>query len=501
MVPPLHPPIVRNVIYPIYRGLRGDTLLPMLELFERNQWLAPDELEDMQWRMLYDLIAKSATYVPYYAELFRGSGIAPDGISNWDDFRKVPILTKDSIREAGKRIITTDPTRRGFPLKTGGRTGEPLHFFGDVAAGPVRRANTLRCNRWTGVDVGDRQALLLEHPAAPTFKGRFVEGVKNYFNNVIYLSASDMSDDSMRRYAEILRKYGPAVIVGYPSSLQLFCRFCKREGIVGIAPTAVVTSGETLSLEQREAIESFFSCPVFDRYNCVEFDNVAHECREHNGLHLFSDLVYAEVLGAGNEPVKPGEVGDLVITDLRNYYMPFIRYRTGDLAAQSDRKCPCGRGLPILERVEGRSTGPVIESETAISRKRPSVEPASEGRLIVKSKIHKARITGERPEEMDCLVVDEKLLELSNITVGEKVLIVDNTNGARIETFAVGGKRESGEITACGAASRHIHAGDEVSIMAFAWSDGSSADGFKNILVDEGNRFVRYLTEIAGEML
>jgi aspartate 1-decarboxylase len=261
-----------------------------------------------------------------------------------------------------------------------------------------------------------------------------------------------------------------------------------------------VTSGETLSLEQRETIERFFGCAVFDRYGGVEFNNVAQECREHNGLHIFSDLVYAEVLSTENEPVKPGEVGELVITDLRNHYMPFIRYRTGDLAVQSDRKCPCGRGLPLLERIEGRSFGPVDDIPLGPSRKSRAIESGTEDRLVVKSKIHKARITGERPEEMDCLVVDEKLLELTNISDGEKVLIVDNTNGARVETFVVKGERESGEITVRGAASRHIHAGDEVSIMAFAWLDGSEKS-FENILVDERNRFVRYLTEIAGEII
>jgi phenylacetate-CoA ligase len=131
MVPPLHPPIVRNVIYPIYRGLRGDELLPMLERFERNQWLTAEELEDLQWSMLHDLLVNAATYVPYYTELFKALGIRPDDIANPEDFRRIPALTKDSIREAGNRIITIDPTRGGFPLRMGGGTGEAIYFYGD----------------------------------------------------------------------------------------------------------------------------------------------------------------------------------------------------------------------------------------------------------------------------------------------------------------------------------------------------------------------------------
>ncbi len=123
-----------------------------------------------------------------------------------------------------------------------------------------------------------------------------------------------------------------------------------------------------------------------------------------------------------------------------------------------------------------------------------------EDRLVVKSKIHKAVITGEEECAIDCLRIDDKLMELSNIVPGEKVLIVDNTNGARVETFALAGLRGSGEIVSGGAVAKHIRSGDEVSIMAFAWSDGSKG-GFRNILVDEHNNFLRYLTEVAGEMI
>jgi phenylacetate-CoA ligase len=573
MIPPLHPPIVRNIVYPIYRGLRGDALLPMLEELEQSQWLPAGELEELQWRRLHDLLAKAARHVPYYRELLAQAGIGPGGISNPGDFRRIPFLTKNSIREAGKRIITADPTRKGFPSSTGGSTGETLYFFGDAASGPVRRANTLRCYRWAGVDVGDRQAFLWGYSLVRPFRQRLAEGLKHYFNNTIYLSTFDMSDEKMRGYAGILKRYRPSIVIGYPSALELFCRFCAREGLGGIEPAAVVTSGEMLFPGQREAIERFFGCPVFDRYGSREFANVAQECPEHNGLHLFSDLVYAEILDERGEPVGPSQVGELVVTDLMNHYMPFIRYRTGDLAVPSDRVCPCGRGLPLLERIEGRSFDAIVTPDgrsiggffwTWLSRAVPGIKrfqieqrersgvyfkivpgpdwreeareelrakiretcgehffvefaimdeipltPSGksrfivsnvEDRFVVKSKIHKARITEEIPDEMDCLVVDERLLELANISNGEKVLVVDNTNGARVETFAVKGAREGGRIAACGAASMHLHTGDEVSIMAFAWSDGSTGS-FKNILVDERNGFVRYLTEVAGEIL
>ena len=121
-------------------------------------------------------------------------------------------------------------------------------------------------------------------------------------------------------------------------------------------------------------------------------------------------------------------------------------------------------------------------------------------RLVVKSKIHKARATGVAPGTLDCVIVDEELLELTNLAPFEKVLIVDNANGARVETFVAKGKRGSGEIIVSGAAAHDIHAGDEIIIMAFTWSEQVQGI-FKNILVDEHNKFVRYLVELPGEKL
>jgi aspartate 1-decarboxylase len=119
-------------------------------------------------------------------------------------------------------------------------------------------------------------------------------------------------------------------------------------------------------------------------------------------------------------------------------------------------------------------------------------------RLVVKSKIHKAKVTGETKGALDCVIVDEDLLALSNLAPFERVLLVDNTNGARVETFVVKGKKGSGELVVSGAAAHDVHAGDEIIIMAFTWSEQTSGL-FKNILVDEHNKFVRYLVEVHGD--
>jgi len=569
----LFPPLVRNVIYPIYRGLRGDRLLTVLDELERNQWLSPGELHELQWRSMESFLRQITTHSPYYRDLFEESGLRVEDIQNPTDFQKIPFLTKDTIQETKSRIVTKDPMRRGYPTSTGGSTGEPLYFYRDVAAGPIRRANTLRCYRWAGVDIGDAQAVLWGFRLEKPLKERLGEAVRNYFNNIMCLSTFGMSERVMHGYARRLRRYQPSLLIGYPSALALFANFCKRRFTTGIHPRAVVTSGESLFPHQREVIEEVFACPVFDRYGNREFSTIAHECEEHRGLHVFNDLFSVEIIHESGRPARSGEVGEIVITDLSNLYMPSLRYRTGDLAIPTERRCPCGRGLPLLDRVEGRAFDTIQTPNgksvggffwTWLSREVPGIKqfqieqrersgvifkivpgPAwkdgatkhlekkikencgdsfrvnfiivdripltptgkfkfivsnIEERLIVKSKIHKAHVTNEAPGKVDCIVVDEELMERSNLAPGEKILIVDNTNGARIETFVVACERGSGNIITCGATTQYVHTGDEISIMAFTWSDESSGR-FSNILVDEDNKFVRYLTDTAGERL
>ena len=573
MLPYLYPPFVRNVVYPLYRGIRGDRVLDRLRELERSQWLPPEEVDDLRWRKLARLLETAATHVPYYRDLMRDEGIRPGDSRGFGDFAKLPMLDKETVRREGRRLFTEDPYRHGIPASTSGSTGEPMFFRIDRSAGPVRRANTLRGFRWAGFDIGERRAVVWgKHPGL-TFRDRLSRGFRDWFNNTLLLSSFEMSEESMGRYADRLRRFRPRLVVGYPSALAIFAEFCRRRLLDIPAPSAVVTSGERLYPEQKSVIEEVCRAPVFDRYGIMEFANIAQECQEHKGLHVFADLFHVEIVRPNGRLARSGETGEIVVTDLSNLYMPFLRYRTGDVAVPTDRRCECGRGLPLLERVEGRHYDVVVtaggksiggyfwswlsrvvpgirrfqveqqERGAAVFRLVPGPEwrdgyqetlqskieeeigsdfrvdfqlvddipltPAGtskyiisriEDRLVIKSKIHKATVTEERPDEIDCLVIDAGLMDLGDISPMERVLIVDATNGSRIETFAVRGEAGSGVIAAGGAVARHVRAGDEIGVMAFTWTDGTGY-AFSNILVDGRNRFVRHLTEKPGMKL
>jgi len=404
-------------------------------------------------------------------------------------------------------------------------------------------------------------------------RDKFLRTLKNYFNNIRLISTFDMSDSRMKKYAAVEKSFKPDFITGYPSALTLFSDFCRKNSVHLHEPDAVITGGETLYPEQRDLIEEVLSAPVFNSYGSREFADIAFECQEHSGLHIAADLHLVELIHSSGRPARDGELGEIVVTDLLNMYMPFIRYRTGDLAVASGRSCDCGRGLPLLERVEGRSFDTIRTPEgkmvggffwTRLSRSVPGIRRfqieqkalnwidfrivAGQGwekenieilrnkikdncgsnmhvnfllvdeipltpsgkskfvisdntdRLVIKSKIHKASVTGVEPEMNDCLRIDREIMRLANIDDYEKVLIVNATNGARLETFAVSEPAGRGRIVASGAVANHVREGDEIGIMAFTWSSETGGN-FSNILVDSENRFVRYLTEIEGMKL
>jgi phenylacetate-CoA ligase len=570
---PLPPWAVRDVLYPFYRRLKRDNLLAGVEELESHERLRPEELRSIQWKSLQRFLGHINEKVPYYGDLFRNLGLHPEDVRTPADFLDIPLLTKDLIRSAGKGIITQEQGRRGVPLSTSGSTGEPLYFEVDTAAGPARRACAIRSFRWMGIDIGDRQARIWGTYFGVPLRSRLIDALKEYVTNVMQLSAFNMSEEVMHDYAARLKRFKPHLLIGFPSAITLFAEFCKSHRITGIVPRSILASGEKIYPHQKDLLEEVFKCPVYEGYGTNEFANVAHQCERRKGLHMFTDLFYLEVLHESGRPAEPGEVGEIVVTDLSNLYMPFLRYRTGDLAVPAGEPCPCGRPFPLLDRIEGRTFDVVVSPEgktaggffwTFLSRAVPGIArfqieqrdpggvifrlvpgpewkeghkavlekkikanmgdafrvdfevvddipPAPSGkfrfiiskieeRLVVKSKIHKAHVTGEEPDKVDGIVIDEALLELANIAPCERVLIVDNDNGARVETFVRKGRKGSGEIRITGAAAKQVHAADEIIIMSYTWSDRTEGQ-FKNILVDEQNRFVRYLTEIAGEKI
>jgi phenylacetate-CoA ligase len=170
-----------------------------------------------------------------------------------------------------------------------------------------------------------------------------------------FIPVFEMSDAKLDEMAREIAEHKPVLMDGYAEALDFLAHYLKNRGGVSVRPKALMSSAQTLPEASRALIEEAFGCKVYDKYGSREFSGIAYECEAHSGHHVVGEGYIVEILRDG-APAAPGEVGEVVITDLNNYCLPFVRYRIGDLAVALDPtgECSCGRGLPLMGNIEGR---------------------------------------------------------------------------------------------------------------------------------------------------
>lgn len=347
----------RRVLFPAYEtGLRRRDTLSWLDRYERDQWLSPGELAQLQWTRLKQLLEHCHREVPYYRRQWRELGITPRDIRSLDDYARLPVLTKADIRAHFEELKADSLRDRLLYKATGGSTGEPMRFGYTRESNGRRQAVMWRGYAWAGAPLGSRSLMLWgAGVGSPAWRQRLKERVYNAAFARHIVNSFHMTEANMAGYADAIDRYRPSVIVGYVTPLVQLAQWMLATGRRVHRPRSIVGAAEALHAFQRELVEKAFECPVYNTYGCREFMLVASECEHRHGLHVNADHLVVELLGAAGGQA-PGAAREIAITDLSNYGMPFIRYVNGDLAtaAPSAGACPCGRGLPLLERVDGR---------------------------------------------------------------------------------------------------------------------------------------------------
>ena len=341
----------------MHEQITGRHILKKLEELNCTQWLSRDELLALQRAKLQGLLEYAYEYVPYYQRTFDEVGFKPSDIhQDISSFTKLPILTKSIIRENRNDLLTTEPDlrRRLSKLSTSGSTGQPLIFMQDSDFRDAVTADIQRHMGWAGWELGDLQALIWGAPIRPTLpkklRARLIDWVWNRFQTDAFV----MTDKTMTAFAQRVRRQKPPILFGYATSLYRFAQFIRQSPFQDMTFKGIFSSAELLLPSVRDFIENTFRCRVFNRYGTLELGGVACECGAHTGLHVSVENNYAEILCNGY-PAEPGEVGDIIVTNLNNRGMPFIRYSIGDAGAwYLGEKCPCGRVSPMLQAIEGR---------------------------------------------------------------------------------------------------------------------------------------------------
>ncbi len=293
--------------------------------------------------------------VPYYRTLFQQARFDPRQLASLADLRQVPFLTKPLIRANGAELRAENAGRL-IRCNTGGSSGEPLVFHMGMERVSHDVAAKWRVTRWWGVDIGDPEIVLWGSPIEIGAQDR-LRALRDLLFRTRLLPAFDMSEARLDQYLRVIRRMRPRMMFGYASAMALLAAHARSSGqtLEDAGVRVVFVTGETLYPDQRQVIEEVFGAPVANGYGARDAGFIAHQCPQ-GSLHVSSEHIVVELVDGEGDPVAPGEDGEIVVTHLATGAFPFIRYRTGDMAVQSRHPCACGRGLPVLEQVLGRST-------------------------------------------------------------------------------------------------------------------------------------------------
>ncbi|MCK4626505.1 MAG: phenylacetate--CoA ligase family protein [Phycisphaerae bacterium] len=354
----MNPWIVRFAVSPVLERLLSRPTFRYYRDLERSQWFSCQRLRELQLVKLQELVSVALNNTDTYADL---AGVDRSWrLESLDDLQKLPLLDKANISTHRDGLVNRAVPGGPIRYNTGGSSGKPLIFYLDKRRQAYDKAARMRTHQWWGVRPGEKEAYIWGSPVELSKQDR-IKNIRDWITNELLLSAFDLSEQSVGWFVERLRRFGPKCLFGYPSSISLMCQLARREGLdlTDLPVQVVFSTAEVLYDHQKEIIsEALGGVPVVNGYGSREGGFIAHECPEGR-MHITSENVIVEFIKDG-EPVGPGQDGEIIVTHLDNYAMPFIRYQTGDIGQPSDETCPCGRGLEVMKVMKGRSTDFVV---------------------------------------------------------------------------------------------------------------------------------------------
>jgi phenylacetate-CoA ligase len=357
--------LVSSVLFPVHERLKHHDSVALRQQMEDLQWWPPERIAAFQLQRLRDLLQDVGANVPYYRDLFKQLGFDPASVQSTADLQRLPFLTKAVIR-ANTDALKHANAQGLARFNTGGSSGEPLIFYignkrvsHDVAA-------KWRATRWWDVDIGDPEIVVWGSPIELGKQDR-IKAWRDKILRTQLLPAFEMSEAKLDQFIATIRAVRPRMLFGYPSALTHIAKHAQKRGVVmtdlGIK-VAFVTS-ERLYDEQRTTIGQVFGCKVANGYGGRDAGFIAHECPAGH-MHLTADDIVVEIINPEGQVQPAGVAGEIVVTHLSTNDFPFIRYRTGDIGVLGAAPCSCGRGLPLLQDIQGRSTDFVVAADGTV---------------------------------------------------------------------------------------------------------------------------------------
>ena len=327
--------------------ISGKNISGYYELYNKTQWFSKEEMEEFQLKKLQALINHCYQNVPYYTEVMKNNDIIPSDIKNIKDLDKFPILTKEMIKANYDKFYPLNMKQiKGVKTsQTGGTTGNVLYKRNDANTRSSVWGSYKRFYDWMGIAEQDRDfSYWGGHVLGHGLKKTVSEYIARKIKNSIFINAYDTRPEIFSNIVSILNNKNIQLIRSYPQALYTLALKLKNKGY-NFSIKAIMTTSEPLMPQHRELFKEVFGADSFDQYGCGEIGALAYECSEHNGLHVTEERVI----------VESNDKSELLLTDLDNYSMPYIRYWNADQALFSENDCSCGRKSKVIKQVLGRT--------------------------------------------------------------------------------------------------------------------------------------------------
>lgn len=363
----LYRPVLAKALFPAFEAARGRPTLPLLRYLRETERWPVERLRDLQAGLLRRLVRHAYRHTAHYRALLDERGLRPEDFTSPDDVARLPLLDRATLRATLDARTATAPPAVAIRKTTSGSSGEPVQVRYNTESRHWRDAVRLRGYGWGGYEIGMRALHYWGFPPGEIttwWKQRKI-ALDRLVKRDCYVDCTPRDERALGEAVEAIRRSRPHVMVAYASGAAALARFVAERRLRTWDAFPVLTGAEPLLAPDRAVIEAALG-PAFDTYGCREVMMIGSECEAHDGLHTAMENLIVELVvrepGGGVRAARPGEIGEIALTDLHNLACPMIRYLNGDLAtARAEAPCACGRTLPRIGPIEGRVTDTLFD--------------------------------------------------------------------------------------------------------------------------------------------
>jgi phenylacetate-CoA ligase len=355
--------VCRSVLTPLYFLYNNNNLFENLKYLMESQYSPSEVKNEINLKRLQAIVTHAYNNTEYYRNMFTLNGFSPSDIKVMEDIKKIPVLCKEDVINNQPMMIAKNFDKY-VNFETTGSTGIPIKGYRNKKCQEWKMACGLRNNMWAGYRLGERIYCIYGNPKEKIGIKRSIR--RKLLTREEFLDSLNLTEQSMQLFANMMMKRPPSLLWGHTHNMYLFAKFIKDRNIDNIKPKGMYSAGMVMHRWEREMVEDVFKCEFQNRYGCEEVGLIASECKKKEGLHINDDDIIVEVLDKNNQKMLSSEIGEITVTDLSNYVMPFIRYKLSDMGSFAIEVCSCGRTQPMLSSIQGRVSDFIVRTDGSV---------------------------------------------------------------------------------------------------------------------------------------